>query len=62
MSLRINDTDPDFTADTTRGAVRFQEWTGDNWAILLSQHTASGAHTTGLCCVHLRTDSTTQLS
>jgi thioredoxin-dependent peroxiredoxin len=36
MSLRINDTAPDFTAETTRGTVRFHEWIGDGWAILFS--------------------------
>jgi alkyl hydroperoxide reductase subunit AhpC len=36
MSLRINDTAPDFTAETTRGAIQFHEWIGDGWAILFS--------------------------
>lgn len=36
MSLRINDTAPDFTAETTQGTVRFHEWIGDSWAILFS--------------------------
>jgi thioredoxin-dependent peroxiredoxin len=33
---RINDTAPDFTADTTQGTVHFHEWIGDGWAILFS--------------------------
>jgi thioredoxin-dependent peroxiredoxin len=36
MSLRINDTAPDFTAQTTQGTVHFHEWIGDNWAVLFS--------------------------
>ena len=34
--LRINDTAPDFTAETTQGAIHFHEWIGDGWAILFS--------------------------
>ena len=36
MSLRINDTAPDFTAETTQGTIQFHEWIGDGWAILFS--------------------------
>jgi alkyl hydroperoxide reductase subunit AhpC len=36
MSLRINDTAPDFTAETTQGTIKFHEWIGDGWAILFS--------------------------
>ena len=36
MSLRINDTAPDFTAQTTQGPLKFHEWIGDGWAILFS--------------------------
>jgi len=33
---RINDTAPDFEADTTEGTISFHEWIGDNWAVLFS--------------------------
>ena len=36
MSLRINDTAPDFTAQTTQGQIKFHDWIGDKWAILFS--------------------------
>jgi thioredoxin-dependent peroxiredoxin len=36
MSLRINDTAPNFTAQTTQGAITFHEWIGDHWAVLFS--------------------------
>ena len=36
MSLRINDTAPDFTAETTQGSINFHEWIGDGWAVLFS--------------------------
>ena len=33
---RINDTAPDFTAETTQGTIHFHEWIGDGWAVLFS--------------------------
>ena len=36
MSLRINDTAPNFTAKTTQGSINFHDWIGDKWAILFS--------------------------
>ncbi|HXH50451.1 MAG TPA: peroxiredoxin [Terriglobia bacterium] len=36
MSLRIQDTAPDFVAETTQGTIKFHEWIGDGWAVLFS--------------------------
>jgi len=36
MSLRLNETAPDFTAETTQGSIRFHDWIGNGWAILFS--------------------------
>lgn len=36
MSIRINDTAPDFTAETTQGPIKFHEWIGNGWAVLFS--------------------------
>jgi thioredoxin-dependent peroxiredoxin len=36
MSLRLGDTAPDFTAETTRGRIDFHAWLGDSWALLFS--------------------------
>jgi thioredoxin-dependent peroxiredoxin len=36
MSLRLNETAPDFTAETTQGRISFHEWIGDKFAILFS--------------------------
>jgi alkyl hydroperoxide reductase subunit AhpC len=36
MSLRINDTAPNFKAQTTQGSIDFHQWIGDKWAILFS--------------------------
>jgi len=36
MSLRINETVPNFTADTNQGSISFHDWIGDGWAILFS--------------------------
>ena len=36
MSLRINDTAPDFEAETTQGKIKFHDWIGDSWAVLFS--------------------------
>jgi thioredoxin-dependent peroxiredoxin len=36
MALQINDTAPDFEAETTQGRIRFHDWIGDSWAVLFS--------------------------
>jgi alkyl hydroperoxide reductase subunit AhpC len=36
MSLRINDTAPDFTAETTQGTIHFHEWIGEGYCVLFS--------------------------
>lgn len=36
MSIRINDTVPDFTAETDHGTIQFHDWIGESWAILFS--------------------------
>ena len=36
MPLQINDTAPDFTAETTQGRIRFLDWIGDGWCVLFS--------------------------
>ncbi len=33
---RINETAPDFTAETTQGTINFHQWIGDGFAILFS--------------------------
>ena len=36
MALYINDTAPDFEADSTEGRIAFHDWIGDSWAVLFS--------------------------
>lgn len=36
MTIRLGDTAPDFTAETTEGTLRFHEWMGNSWAVLFS--------------------------
>lgn len=35
-TLRLGDTAPDFTQDSSLGPIRFHEWAGDSWVILFS--------------------------
>lgn len=36
MGLRLGDTAPNFTADTTEGKIDFHEWLGNGWGMLMS--------------------------
>ncbi len=36
MSLRINDTAPDFEAETSQGKIKFHDWLGNSWGVLFS--------------------------
>ena len=36
MSLRLGDTAPDFTQESTGGTINFHEWLGNSWGILFS--------------------------
>ncbi len=36
MTIRLNDTAPDFEQDSTEGRIQFHEWLGNQWGILFS--------------------------
>ena len=36
MTIRLGDTAPDFTAETTEGTIEFHQWLGNGWGILFS--------------------------
>ncbi len=36
MAVRLGDTAPNFSAETTEGTVEFHEWLGDSWGVLFS--------------------------
>jgi thioredoxin-dependent peroxiredoxin len=36
MSIRLGDTAPDFTAETSEGTVEFHKWLGNSWGVLFS--------------------------
>lgn len=36
MTIRLGDTAPNFTAETTEGPIDFHKWKGNSWAVLFS--------------------------
>ncbi|HYM02351.1 MAG TPA: peroxiredoxin [Stellaceae bacterium] len=36
MSLKLGDTAPDFTQESTEGPIRFHQWAGNSWVVLFS--------------------------
>ena len=36
MAIRLGDSVPDFTAQTTEGEINFHDWLGDSWGVLFS--------------------------
>ena len=36
MTLRLGDTAPDFTQDSSQGPIQFHEWAGNSWVVLFS--------------------------
>ncbi|HWN90767.1 MAG TPA: peroxiredoxin, partial [Verrucomicrobiae bacterium] len=36
MSLRLGDTAPDFSAESSEGQINFHQWLGDKWGVLFS--------------------------
>jgi len=36
MTLRLGDTAPNFTQDSTEGTIDFYDFVGDSWAVLFS--------------------------
>ena len=36
MTLKINDTAPDFEAETTQGKINLYDWAKDSWIVLFS--------------------------
>ena len=36
MAIRLGDTAPDFSVETTEGDIQFHKWLGDSWGVLFS--------------------------
>ena len=36
MAIRLGDTAPDFSVETTEGGIQFHKWLGDSWGVLFS--------------------------
>ena len=36
MAIRLGDTAPDFTAESTEGVIEFHKYLGDSWGVLFS--------------------------
>jgi thioredoxin-dependent peroxiredoxin len=36
MTIRLGDTVPDFTQESSEGTIKFHEWMGDRWVVLFS--------------------------
>ena len=47
MSITLGSTAPDFVQESTEGTIKFHEWIGDKWAILVLSAIAHGAHRNG---------------
>ena len=45
MALSLDDTAPDFDAETTDGKVRFHDWIGNNWWCYCLAVSCSGSMT-----------------
>lgn len=52
-TLRLGDTAPDFTQESTIGPIRFHEWAGDSWVVFFSHP----ADFTPVCTTELGTTS-----
>ena len=36
MTIRLGDTAPDFTQESTKGTINLYDWAGDSWVVLFS--------------------------